>query len=207
MKPRIILTSILIILGFIIAAVPAYKTNVSVETPEDILIEVRSGVHFISTDEVAHLIVSKDPSLQLIDVRTPEEFDKFNLPGSINIPIDDILSDDWKDYFSNSIKSNVLYSNGTTTSNEAWMILKQKGYAGIYVMHGGLNYWAETIMNPEPPATSSPDDEIALYDFRKGANQALGGGSASINQEKQTTTTKPLVVKKKKKKKRAAGGC
>lgn len=207
MKPRIILTAILIILGLIIAAIPSYKTSASVETPEEILIDVRSGVHFISTDEVAHMLISEDPSLQLIDVRTPEEFEKFSLPGAINIPIDDILSEGWKDYFSNSFKSNVLYSNGTTTSNEAWMILKQKGYIGIYVMHGGLNYWAETIMKPEPPASSSPDDEIALYDFRKGASQALGGGSVSAKEETGKKPAKPVVIKKNKKKKRAAGGC
>jgi len=74
------------------------------------------------------------------------------------------------------------------------------------VMQGGLNYWAETIMDPKAPASTSPDDEIAKYDFRKGASMALGGGSVSTTKTKSASSPKP-VIKRKKKKKRAAGGC
>jgi len=206
MKSRIILAVFVIPLGLIIAAVPTYKTLSSNVTPKEILSEVRSGAQIITTDEVAEMIIAKDPSLLLIDIRSPEEFEKFNLPGALNIPIDNILSDEWIDIFDQNIKMNVLYGNGTTKSNEAWMILRQLGFENNYVLQGGLNYWAETIMNPKPPSNINPDDEIAKYDFRKGAGQALGGASISVNQGNESTTKK-AVVKRKKKKKRVAGGC
>jgi len=206
MKPRFILAAFIIPLGLIIAAVPTYKTLSSGVSPEEILNEVKSGVQIITSDEVAEMIVANDPSLQLVDIRNPEEFEKFSLPGALNIPIDNMLAEEWVDIFDQDVKLNVIYSNGTTKSNEAWMILRQMGYESNYVLQGGLNYWAETIMNPEAPASTSPDDEIAKYDFRKGASQALGGGSTSVNTDKSSAPKKP-VVKRKPKKKRAAGGC
>ena len=206
MKTRIILATFLIPLGLIIAAVPNYKTISSNVSPNEILSEVKSGIQIITTDEVAEMIIAKDPSLTLIDIRNPEEFEKFSLPGAINIPIDNILSDEWIDLFDQDIKMNVLYSNGTTKSNEAWMLLRQMGFENNYVLQGGLNYWAETILNPFPPANISPDDEIAKYDFRKGAGQALGSGNISVNPDSENIPKKP-VIKRKNKKKRAAGGC
>ncbi len=206
MKPRLILAAFIIPLGLIIAAVPSYKTLSSGVTPEEILNEVKSGVQIITSDEVAEMIVAKDPGLQLIDIRNPEEFEKFSLPGALNIPIDNILSDEWSDVFDQDVKMNVLFSNGSTKSNEAWMILRQMGFESNYVLQGGLNYWAETIMNPKAPPSTSPDDEIAKYDFRKGASQALGGGSTIVSTDNSSAPKKP-VVKRKNKKKKAAGGC
>lgn len=206
MKPRIILSALIIPLGLIIASVPDYKISSARSNPEIILSEVRSGAHLITTDEVAEIIINKDPSFQLIDVRNPDEFEKFNLPGSINIPIDNILSSEWVAIFELQSGTNVLYSNGTTKANEAWIILRHKGYINNNVMQGGLNHWAETIMNPIPPANLSPDDEIAKYNFRRGAGQALGGGVLSVDTGSVDAPAKP-VIKKTDKKKRAAGGC
>jgi hypothetical protein len=101
---------------------------------------------------------------------------------------------------------NVFYSNGTLKANEAWMITRQLGYSNNYVMQGGLNYWAEVIMNPIPPSQTSPDEEIAKYNFRKGASQALGGGAAEENTSEAALPAKP-VIQKKPDKKRVAGGC
>lgn len=206
MKPRIILAAFIIPLGLIIAAVPSHKTLSKKVSPENILNEVKSGHQLITTDQVAKMIIEKDPSFQLIDLRSPEEYAEFSLPGSVNIPLDNILSEEWTNLFDQQIKINILYSNGTTKANEAWMILRQKGYTNNYVMLGGLNYWAETIMNPDPPENIDPDDEIAKYNFRKGAGQALGGENQSVI---KTNVTKPdlPVIQKTKKKKRAAGGC
>ena len=111
MKARLILAAIIIPLGMIIAAVPENTTKPYKLTAEELLLEVKEGTQFISPDEVAHMIVSKDPSLQIIDVRSADEFDKFSLPNAINIPLSDILSSDWEDYINQDVKLNVFYSN------------------------------------------------------------------------------------------------
>ena len=206
MKARLILAAVIIPLGMIIAAVPENTTKPYKLTAEDLLMEVKEGTQFISPDEVVHMIISKDPSLQIIDVRSADEFDKFSLPNAINIPLSDILSSDWEAYINQDVKLNVFYSNGNTSANQAWMITRQLGFENNYVLQGGLNYWAESIINPEAPSENSPNDEIAKYNFRKGAGAALGGASLEANSSTSIKSNKP-PIKKKKKKKSVQGGC
>ena len=208
MKPLHYLTLVLMILALIIAFVPQNTTRPYKLTAEQLLAEIRTGTQFITPDEVADKIVQKDPSIQLIDVRNPREFDMFSLQGAINIPLQDILSENNFDILNQSTKMNILYSNGSTEANEAWLLTRQLGYQNNYVLQGGLNYWMETILNPLKPSSIVSNDEIARYDFRKAASMALGGGDVSsiATAAPASSAPKPGVVPVKKKKK-ASGGC
>ncbi len=205
MKPRVYLALIIIPLGLILAAVPANTTHPYKLSPKDLLEHVNSGMQYFSPDEVAHMIVSEDPSLVLIDVRAETEYEKFHLPGAINIPLSSLLEEQWKDYINQDLRYNVFYSNSTVNANQAWMLTRQLGYENNFVLQGGLNYWAETIMNPEKPGSTSPNEEIAKYDFRKGAGQALGGGTL-VETSGQVAPDLPKIAPKPKKK-RVQGGC
>jgi rhodanese-related sulfurtransferase len=210
MKPLHYLTLVLLIFAIIIAFVPQNTTRPYKLTAAQLLEEIRTGTQFISPDELADKIIKKDPSIQLIDVRNPREFDQFSLPGAVNIPLQDILSENNVDILNQGTKMNIFYSNGSTEANEAWLLTRQLGYQNNYVLQGGLNYWMETVLNPLKPGSLSSNDEIAKYDFRKAASMALGGGVGSSIAPAASTgaasTPKPGVVPVKKKKK-AAGGC
>lgn len=208
MKPRNFLALFIIPMGLIIAAVPQNKTNPYKLTAEQLLSEANSRTQFITADAVADMIVKKDPSLRLIDVRSQDEFEKYSLPGAINIPVTDLLSEQYADILNQNAKMNVFYSNGTVTSNEAWMVTRQLGYENNYVLEGGLNYWFDAILNPQVPASTSSDEEFAKYDFRKSAGQALGGGAVAMQpgQDQVSSSPKP-AIKPAAKKKKAAGGC
>lgn len=209
LSPRMMLTAILLSLGLIIAAVPKNTTKPYKLTAAQILDEIKSGTQYLEPEQVAQMLVEKDPYLQLIDIRPQNEFEKFSLPGAISIPVDNLLSPDQAEVFDQDVRLNVFYGNGTTQANEAWMLLRQLGYKNIYVLRGGLNYWAEAILNPTAPPSTSPNDDLARYDFRMGASQALGGGALSSS-ETQTKTQAPAKVPGPKpagKKKKVAGGC
>lgn len=208
MKPLIILAAFIIPLGLIIAAVPQNTTRPYKLTAAELLAEVNTRTQLVSAESVADMIVKKDPTLQLIDVRSKDEFEKFHLEGAINIPASDLLSEQHSEILNQEVKMNVLYSNSTVVANEAWMITRQLGYLNNYVLEGGLNYWFDAIMNPQLPPSTSSDEEFAKYDFRKAASTALGGGNleaqpATVNT--QTVAPKPVI--KIPKKKKAAGGC
>jgi sulfur-carrier protein adenylyltransferase/sulfurtransferase len=207
MNARYLLALFIIPLGLIIAAIPQNTTLPYKLTASQLLREVTGKAQFVSPDAVADMIVQKDPSLQLIDVRNPDEFEKFSLPGAINIPLSDILAPEYTDLIYQDVKMNVFYSNGTLQSTQAWMITRQLGYQNNYILQGGLNYWAETIMNPANPPSTSPDEEIARYDFRKGASMALGGGAIDNIQPSAEikAPVKPIIRKDTKKK--VQGGC
>ncbi|MCK7536091.1 MAG: rhodanese-like domain-containing protein [Marinilabiliales bacterium] len=73
-------------MGLIIAAVPQNKTKPYKLTADELLAEVNTRTQYVTPETVADMIVNKDPSLRLIDVRSQDEFEKFSLPGAINIP-------------------------------------------------------------------------------------------------------------------------
>lgn len=208
MKPLYYLAIFIIPLGLIIAAIPQNTTHPYKLTAQELLAETNTRTQYVTPEVVADMIVKKDPTLQLIDVRSQDEFEKYSLQGAINIPITDLLSDQYQDLLNQDAKMNVFYSNGTITANEAWMITRQLGYKNNYVLEGGLNFWFENILNPQKPAATSPDEEFARYDFRKAASSALGGSAelAPSGGNNATTSAKP-VIKTMPKKKKAAGGC
>ena len=207
MNPRHLLALIIVPLGIIIAAVPQNTTLPYKLTADELLREATGKAQFISSDEIADLIIKKDPLLQLIDVRTPDEFDKFSLPGAINIPLSDLLSPQYIDLINQDEKMNVFYSIGTLQSSQAWMITRQLGYKNNYILQGGLNYWAETIMNPQQPASTNPDDEMARYEFRKGASMALGVGTLESTKPSNEVKAPVKPIIKKDLKKKVKGGC
>lgn len=208
MKPRTLLAMIIIPMGLIIAAVPQNKTKPYKLSAEQLLAEVNARTQYITPDAVADMLVNKDPSIRLIDVRSQDDFEKFSLPGAVNIPVNDLLSGQYEDILNQDVKMNVFYSNGSLVANEAWMVTRQLGYTNNYVLEGGLNYWFDAFMNPQKPASTSPDEEFAKYDFRKSAGAALGGGTAVITTQSQPAapSIKP-AIRPAAKKKKAAGGC
>jgi len=205
MKPLKLLALFVIPLGIIIAAVPPDRVKHFRLTADELLQE--AGVQFISPDVVADMLVQKDPSLRLIDVRTPEEFDAYHMDGAINIPLSSLLSDEYTDILHQDAYMNVFYSNGSVYANQAWMITRQLGYENNFVLEGGLNYWFGNILSPEAPSLTSPNEEFAKYDFRKSAAAALGGGGvvATDNVAPAVKAVRPPVMSKAKKK--PAGGC
>jgi sulfur-carrier protein adenylyltransferase/sulfurtransferase len=207
MKPLKLLAIVIIPLGIILAAVPADKTKRFKLSADELLQEAGTGAQFISPDVIADMLVQKDPSLQLIDVRTPEEFEAFSLPGAINIPLSNLLADENTNILNQDARMNVFYSNGSVNANEAWMLTRQLGYKNNFVMEGGLNYWFGNILSAQAPSQTNPNEEFAKYDFRKSAAAALGGGSvvATEGSAAAPKAAKPPVASKAKKK--PAGGC
>jgi rhodanese-related sulfurtransferase len=207
MTPLMKIASIFLGLGIVIAFVPENTMKPYKLTTKEMLDEIQYQSEIISPDELANWIINKDPSIQLIDIRTPKEFNYFHLEEAINIPLNQLLNKEWIDYLNQGIKMNIYYSNGTTLSHEAWMITRQLGYENNYVLQGGLNYWTETILNPMQPTQLNADDEIAKYDFRKGASQYFGNGvgKSELNSN-EIKSTKPKI-KRKKKKKAPNGSC
>lgn len=193
MKPRLLLALVIIPLGLIIAMVPENTTKPYMITTEQLLQEVAAGSQFVSPDEIAAMIIEKNPSLQLIDTRNPDEFNSYSLPGAVNIPISDILSPEHKHILDQDIRINVFYSNGSVEADQAWMLTRQLGYENNYVLQGGLNYWMEAIVDPSPPSRISPNEEFARYDFRKAAGQALGGGTIERSTEAPPPPALPAI--------------
>ncbi|MCK5101917.1 MAG: rhodanese-like domain-containing protein, partial [Cyclobacteriaceae bacterium] len=164
MKARFILSIVLVCLGFIAAVLPQ-KQNSSMELDaKQLLGEIQLETYIISIDEMANAMINYDPEYQLIDVRSKEEYEKFSLPGAMNIPFDNLFDEEWAPYIDQIARKNVFYCNGTTLASEAWMLTRQKGFQNNYILRGGLNNWYATIIEPTEP--TSANGEEAIYEYQ-----------------------------------------
>ena len=203
MNFRFVLSVVLICLGLVAAILPQ-KKNSSVELDaRQLLNEIQLENHMISVDEMANALINNDPEYQLIDLRTEEEFNQYNLPGSINIPFDKLFDEEWAPYIDQIARKNVFYSNGTTLSGQAWLLTRQRGIRNNYILKGGLNNWFATIIEPREPEATMGEEAIFQYQARLGAKQFFIGG--------ETTADAGAIQAKKpvprKKKAMVAGGC
>lgn len=81
-----------------------------------------------------------NPTISIIDVRTPGEFSKGSIKGSINIPVDEIAE---KIEISVSDKNRTiyLYCLSGARSQMAADILTRIGYTQAFSMTNGLLMW------------------------------------------------------------------
>ncbi len=150
---------------------------------KELLYELNQNDRYISTDDVAKAIITQDPSVILVDVRANDDYTKFTLPGALNIPFDSLLNDNYRSYLDQDVYTVVLFSNGSSLADQAWLVLHRMGYEGTKVMKGGLNSWIETIIRPTKPEEYAAPEEWELYEFRKGASFYFGGGSGDVSSD------------------------
>lgn len=172
--------------------------------PQDLLKEIIQPTRYVTTDQVAKMIIQKDPSLEIIDVRSAEEFNRFSLPNSVNVPIDSLLTADNLQNFGIPGTNVVFVSNDDIAADQAWVLTKRLGYNSTYVMKGGLNLWMETIIQPVEPGAEEPYTAFETYQFRKGAQQYFTGASPIA--EDPASKIK-VEVKRNKTSLKSSGGC
>ena len=73
-KRYYVITGILFLLGFLLLFLP-HRNNKKELSPEDLLLSISTEDRYFSPDDVARMIISGDPSIQLIDIRT--KFSKY----------------------------------------------------------------------------------------------------------------------------------
>ncbi len=180
MKTRyIILASIAILLGLITVFLPEKNNHIREVPPEEVHTMLLEKTYFLPVLDVAKMLVENHPSIQLIDIRLRNEFEKFHLPGAINIPMDELMNPTSKKIFSNDRVKHVLYGNGTVKATQCWMLLKRLGYNEIYVLQGGLNEWYKSVYLPDlPPGKNISPKEIDDYLLKLALNQYFTGNDS-----------------------------
>ncbi len=171
--------------------------------PEELLQEIIQPTRYVTTDQVAKMIIQGDPSLMLIDVRSEGEYRDYSLPRAINIPLDSLLADGNLSYLGIPGTKVVFVSNDDIKADQMWVLTKRLGFSSIYVLKGGLNCWMQTIIDPERPSDDAPYAEFETYTFRKGAQMYFTGAGT----EDSDAGKVDVQVRRREKTNVAAGGC
>ena len=158
---------ILIALGIILALLPLTGSRSFTASPGKVLSGITDEKSWFTTDQVARFIATGDTTVQLIDLRSPEEFNRLNIPGSLNIPYESFVR-----IAPGILTGNnryILYANGDYYANNAYTIAKGLNINNVYVMKGGLNEWFETVMNSRFSGERITARENALFENRRKA--------------------------------------
>lgn len=86
----------------------------------------------------ANAWIASQKNLQLVDVRTPQEYAEGHLPGAKNIPLDEVgarMGEVAKD------KPLLLYCHSGRRSGMALKAFREKGYDQAQHMRGGIAAW------------------------------------------------------------------
>lgn len=201
-KNYIILAVLFLILAGGLLFLPE-RENYKQIAPEDLMRDVVQTTRYVTTDQVAQMIIEGDPTLELVDVRNEYDYFEYSLPGALNIPLDSIMAEDYQNYLGIEDMSVVFFANDDIKADQAWVIAKRMGYRSIYVMKGGLNCWIKTIIQPNIPEETASKEEFELYEFRKGASMYFTGAEIST----PSTSGEVVKVTRKKKSSVAEGGC
>lgn len=179
------------------------------QNPEQLVVDIMQQSRFITADEVAKLLIDKDPSLLLIDIRPTTEYNLFSLDNAVNIPSDSLLTPNNIEYFKAGHNKVVLFGNGDVRSQMAWLELKKHGFNQVFVLKSGLNGWFTQIINPPTPMPYSSQAEFNQYSFRKAAGNFFSGATeVPVAQDGVKKTEKKEVAPRPVKKAAAAeGGC
>jgi rhodanese-related sulfurtransferase len=161
----------LLCLGLILALLPLSGSRSFSVKPQKLLSEMLDDDTYLTVDQVAKFVVSEDSSVQIIDLRSAEEFKTVNIPGSINIPYSKILDSDPSTVLNNGKSRNIFYSNGDLEANYAVAISHGLALKNTYAMKGGLNEWYNTIMNSNFTGDRISARENALFETRTRAKK------------------------------------
>lgn len=99
-------------------------------------------IRTVNATEFSQLIQSNKP-VQLVDVRTPEEFEAGHIPGAILI---DVKSADFDRQAEKKLKKDLpvaVYCRSGMRSLKAAGQLKDKGFKTIYNLKGGFMEWQD----------------------------------------------------------------
>ena len=105
-------------------------------TPE----EIASGIQLLDVPTFTEGISRK--RVQLVDVRTPEEYDAGHIEKAVNI---DFLAEDFEDAIQKIDKDRpvFIYCRSGGRSGRASKLMKELGFKKVYDLEGGYLNWSD----------------------------------------------------------------
>ena len=135
---------------------------------------------------LADWLIKENSDFTLVDLRSEKEFSEYNIPTSVNIPIENVLASDLM-----RNQKILLYGNDAVTSAQAWFILRSSNYKAIYILKGGMNGWKKEILFPTLAVNATPEQSS---EFEKIKQISLHfGGTPQLASAEQSTTSAAIV--------------
>jgi rhodanese-related sulfurtransferase len=171
METRKKFSALLIILGILLALLPLSGNRSFNVKPAILLPEVLDEEVSFTVDQVAEFLVREDSTVQLIDLRLPDESKKMTMPGAVNIPWQDFIKKDPEIFLSDKTIKYVFFSNDDIESSYALVFARGLGYRNTFMIKGGVTEWVKTIVEARFTGDRITARENALFETRRRAGE------------------------------------
>lgn len=152
----------------------------------------------MAADRVADEIVNHYYHYNVIDVRSPEEFEAFHLPMAINIPFDEITERKWETYFKQTVKTNIFYADDSVKVRMSCLKAKFIGKSDNYVMRETAQDFKKMFYELQEPGLYASKQMLNEYNFRSKTAKAMDDLTEALKNIGKPVTTEVKV---------ASGGC
>jgi uncharacterized protein len=190
------LTGLAFIIGFSAFFLPDIKEAYLNEIKNESYVnsyEIKS----MTPDELAFRIMDNDKSIQIIDVRSAEEFKKLSLPKSLSFSVNELFNKSAERVMTIKHKKNIFIADAEMTSKKAAILADKLGYVDPVFLKGGLNEFKKEILEFKMPEEIKTRREADTFRFREKASKVM---PVLIEQNKNKVIPK-------KESKRIIGGC
>jgi rhodanese-related sulfurtransferase len=112
---------------------------------------------YISAIELGERIAREDPTLRLIDLRDPTEYERFHIPGATRTTLDDLPSAPLP-----SDATVVIYDSTGVAAAQAQTLLRRRGHTSVLVLREGLYEWIARVHEPRLAVDATPVERQAF---------------------------------------------
>lgn len=85
-------------------------------------------------------LLHADPTVRILDVRTPSEFDNGHIAGAYNVPLD-LLGEHAREIRATQARVIALVCQSGQRARRAETLLRNAGMPNLHVLEGGMNEW------------------------------------------------------------------
>lgn len=130
---------------------PSSQQDSITTLPGDWLAVDPQGIDVI---EVATWIRDREPGLNIIDLRSAEEFEAFHLPTARHAPLHQLAASDLA-----SFELTVLYGASEEQVMRGLVLLRTLGVENVHILDDGVGEWLRRIINPTLYQNPSMEEE------------------------------------------------
>lgn len=143
-----------------------------------------------SVEDLANWLIEGRGDIKLIDVRSPEDFEKGSIATAENIPIAQIVSLEVLQRLP-SDRMVIVYSNGSENAAKAAVLLRLSGI-DAHLLAGGYKAWHERILNPDITAEELDGESLQVSEQRALSCYFVGERS-ELGAKRERRTSEPFV--------------
>jgi rhodanese-related sulfurtransferase len=191
LAPRRRLALVAFVLGLLAAFGPSpYRGAAATVNTKEAAIQMATGTDQVGVTALADWIIQGRADFRVVDLRSAADYAVYHVPPAENVPVAALTA--------SSLQRNekiVLYAEDGARAAQAWMLLKARGFRGVYILRGGLEAWKDSVLFPRMAADATPEQVVDFAKRREvsrffgGAPQAASGDSTS----QQTAAVMPKL--------------